>query len=351
PSTVTTIGVQTFFGCHSLESIELPSDVESIGMNAFASNENLSKITCHNENPINITDNVFNGIASKAVLYVPAASIETYKADDNWSKDFNEILPIGMVEIADGKAYTNKEDQEVPMVRYTRTFSAAQKDKWQALYIPFSFNVADYAEDFDVAEIYAICPTKDTNGNGVVDAEDDKVMILSFVKNCDTQANAPYMIRPKKAAKVTIESENELLHKATINSVEFSTSRTKYTVNGIYSTFVATPGDHNYYMGGGKVSWATTANISVSPNRWYMHEESKSYIGNDTGIDSESKPISIHVIGEDFDEATAIRLINAEFDLSNSNTGIYNLNGMKMDEAGKLPRGIYIKKGKKMVIK
>lgn len=266
-------------------------------------------------------------------------------------RDVNGKMLAGNIDLKDGVKYAFPYEVETQSISYTRSFSESQKGKWQALYVPFAFNVADYAEDFDVAEIYALCPTKDTNGDGVVDAEDDKVMILSFVKNGDTQANAPYMIRPKKAAKVTIESENELLHKATINSVEFSTSRTKYAVNGIYSTFVATPGDHNYYMGGGKVSWATTANISVSPNRWYMHEESKSYIGNDTGIDSESKPISIHVIGEDFDEATAIRLINAEFDLSNSNTGIYNLNGMKMNEAGKLPCGIYIKNGKKVIIK
>lgn len=266
-------------------------------------------------------------------------------------RDVNGKMLAGDIDLTDGVKYAFPYEVEAQSISYTRTFSDAQKGKWQALYVPFAFNVADYAEDFDVAEIYAICPTKDTNGDGVVDADDDKMMILSFVKNGKTQANAPYMIRPKKATAIKIESENELLHNVAINTVEFSTSRTKYTVNGIYSTFDAKPGDHNFYMSGGKFSWATTAKIAVSPNRWYMHEESKSYIGNDANLGFESKPIGIHVIGEDFDEATAIRIVNAEFNSSNSNTGIYNLNGLKMNETGTLPRGIYIKNGKKVIRK
>ncbi len=94
PSSVTTIGLQAFFECRSLESIELPSGVEAIGINAFAADEKLSKVICHNATPIEIDSNVFSGIASGAILYVPSEGLAAYNANASWKNSFASILEI-----------------------------------------------------------------------------------------------------------------------------------------------------------------------------------------------------------------------------------------------------------------
>ncbi|MDO4957789.1 MAG: leucine-rich repeat domain-containing protein [Prevotellaceae bacterium] len=355
PSTVTTIGVQTFFGCHSLESIELPSDVESIGMIAFASNENLSKITCHNENPINITDNVFSGIASKAVLYVPAASIETYKADDNWSKDFNEILPIGMVEIADGEPYTRTESEVVPMVRYTRNFSTSSVNKWQALCIPFSIDMV--SDDYQIGEILTFCPMKDTNGDGFIDGNDDNYLVITPCKNGKTVANAPYMIKPKKSGDIVFTEENCTLHAANAGELHFATTKTSYDIYGILQkSEVATVANQYYYMTAtGTISYRKTGSTTIKPNRWYMTMTKKTYGGDEIDdMSSNAREIQIFTIGEDMDEATAIGIIEAGTGHKSekaSDNSVYTLSGMKVDNVDNLPAGIYVKNGKKFVVK
>ena len=251
------------------------------------------------------------------------------------------------VELIDGNAYKNTEDFEAKKVSYTRTFSKA--GAWFALYLPFAIDIEAYKNDFDIAEIFTICPTTDTNGDGIVDASDSKKLILSRLNSGMTQPNAPYMIRTKAAKEYTIVSNNTTLASAEINEVEFATSRSQYTVKGIYDAgFYVKPGDNNYYMAtSGSVSFATTKNVNIKPNRWFMHEEAKDYCGS-SASNSASKFI-IEVVGEDLDETTAIKLINGETVSGNGKSNsAYNINGMKVDASKNLPSGLYIINGKKV---
>ena len=117
PNSVTSIGTYAFYGCFILSSISIPNGVTSIKDYAFAGCFNLSSITIPNS-ITSIGEGAFSGgftiitiiceaikvptlesyvfydrDISEAILYVPAESLEDYKAADQW-KEFGTILPI-----------------------------------------------------------------------------------------------------------------------------------------------------------------------------------------------------------------------------------------------------------------
>ena len=138
---------------------------------------------------------------------------------------------------------------------------------------------------------------------------------------------------------------------AEINEVEFATSRTQYSVKGIYAAdFYAVPGDNNIYVtASGGFGYAKTKNVNIKPNRWVLHEESKNYCSSTSNSNSKLANFTIEVLGEDLDETTAIKLINGETASEGAKNGsAYNLNGMKVDASKNLPSGLYIINGKKV---
>lgn len=94
---VTAIGNGVFFDNDTLESVEIPASVESIGATAFFSCSNLSSVTVLATTPPTLeADNVFDPYTelSPLKIYVPSASVSTYKAATNWSEYANEIYAI-----------------------------------------------------------------------------------------------------------------------------------------------------------------------------------------------------------------------------------------------------------------
>ena len=95
---VTRIGYATFYKCQGLTSIELPSGISNIGDWAFAECSGLKSITCKAITPPTCTNHSFKGdyssLYASATLYVPAESVDVYKAADTW-KEFTNILPVG----------------------------------------------------------------------------------------------------------------------------------------------------------------------------------------------------------------------------------------------------------------
>jgi hypothetical protein len=87
PNSVTGIGFSAFDHCYSLVSAVIGSRVTSIGEWAFSGCYALMSVTDLNPTPQYIRRNVLDGIdLSKATLYVPAASVEAYKATDVWQE-------------------------------------------------------------------------------------------------------------------------------------------------------------------------------------------------------------------------------------------------------------------------
>ena len=93
PSSVTSIGHYAFRYCDSLTSITIPSSVTSIGDSAFEGCSSLTSITINATTPPTlgssgtIPSNVTN-------IYVPAESVEAYKAASGWSSYSSKISAI-----------------------------------------------------------------------------------------------------------------------------------------------------------------------------------------------------------------------------------------------------------------
>ena len=117
PNSVTSIGDWAFASCTSLTSIDIPNSVNTIGYCAFGQCYSLTEITIPNT-VTTIDDYAFEGCTAltsvtitattpptlgrgafddtnNCPIYVPAASVDTYKAASGWSTYADRIRAIG----------------------------------------------------------------------------------------------------------------------------------------------------------------------------------------------------------------------------------------------------------------
>ena len=116
PSTLTSIGNNAFDGCTSLASIEFPSSLSVIGEVAFRNTpftsvdipssitnikryafnncRSLTSVTVRATTPPTLGESAFDGTNANLVIYVPAESVEAYKAASNWSTYASKIQAI-----------------------------------------------------------------------------------------------------------------------------------------------------------------------------------------------------------------------------------------------------------------
>lgn len=94
PNTATSIGDNAFNAINSLTSIVIPESVTSIGQYAFRFCNSLAEVVCKAKVAPQLNSDAFsNDVLSKATLYVPEESVESYKADGEWKK-FSDIQPL-----------------------------------------------------------------------------------------------------------------------------------------------------------------------------------------------------------------------------------------------------------------
>ena len=219
----------------------------------------------------------------------------------------------------------------------TKTFSSTG---WNALFVPFDFTLtAEMLNDFEFAKLYAVI----AENNAPV------VNFKTVAANDKISAYSPYLIKAKTAGShslnvgaVTYKSNaGEPPYTATID--EFYTF---YPV--MENTYTAV--EKGYYLDSEQNSFVYSVNEKtyVPPLRYYMtmwDKNAKDYIVPTSGGASKVK---FCVIGED--EPTGIT--DMVDDAANASGKIYNLQGVVVGNTTEgLPKGVYIKNGRKIIVK
>lgn len=357
---MTSIVEYVFCNCTGLTSITIPNNVTSIGNFAFSGCTGLNKVTIEVNRDLQIKECVFSssilnklfmsgktlpkatynnfadGLYSITTLYVPSSLYDEYRSTSPWSKFTNIVrIPDGSITLVDGENFTNEEQYDGQEISYTRTFN---NTKWQALYIPFSMSYDDWKNDFDIAYINGI-RQYDMNDDGAID---ETIMDVIKIKSGSLIPNTPYLIRAKTTGEKTFTVNNATLYKAEENSIDCRTTIAEYTFTGTYSTISAsTLIANNYYAMGGGSLVITDGTSDLKPYRWYMKIDSRSPMYN---ISNGAKTITINVVGEE--ETTGVN----EIRVTNDELPVYDLNGRRVNENSLKP-GIYVKNGKKVIIK
>lgn len=219
----------------------------------------------------------------------------------------------------------------------TKTFSSTG---WNAFFVPFDFTLtAEMLNDFEFAKLYAVI----AENNAPV------VNFKTVAANDKISAYSPYLIKAKTAGShslnvgaVTYKSNaGEPPYTATIDEIY-----TFYPVMEITYTAV----EKGYYLDSEQNSFVYSVNEKtyVPPLRYYMtmwDKNAKDYIVPTSGGASKVK---FCVIGED--EPTGITdLVD---DAANASGKIYNLQGVVVGNTTEgLPKGVYIKNGRKIIVK
>ncbi len=354
------IGKEAFSNCNNLNSITIPNSVTTIDDMAFNACNNLKNITIYVNQDLSIGLLAFGytGIEklmmygetlpastnkdwatcnyNTATLYVPSALYNDYHTTSPWSFFKNIVKVSQATNLTDGDTFANAEMRDNQDIVYTRNYT---NTKWQALYIPFSMSFNDWKDDFEVAYINSVRQL-DIDDDGIID---ETTMDIVKITNGSLIPNTPYLIRAKNIGEHTITITDATLHKAEKNSIDCRTTIAEYTFIGTYDTIPAsTLIANNYYAMGGGALIMTDGTSSLKPYRWYMKIESRSPMYN---INNNAKTITIHVIGKE-EETTGI--INTQ--QPSPNIKMYNLNGTMVSEYNLKP-GLYIKNGKKVIIK
>ena len=93
PESVTSIRNDAFAGCSSLTSVTIPESVTSIGDSAFSGCSSLTSITINAITPPYINYNSFSN-TNNCPIYVPAESVDAYKAASGWRSYAGRIQAI-----------------------------------------------------------------------------------------------------------------------------------------------------------------------------------------------------------------------------------------------------------------
>ena len=93
PDGLTSIESYAFLNCSALTSITLPASLTSIGYRAFRYCESLKTVTCLAATPPGLGTEAFENCALTAIQ-VPAASVDDYKAAQNWNYYADKIVAI-----------------------------------------------------------------------------------------------------------------------------------------------------------------------------------------------------------------------------------------------------------------
>ena len=197
-----------------------------------------------------------------------------------------------------------------------RTF---QVGKWNTLCLPYSLTADEVNRTFGA-------------GTKVADYTSESANTLTFTVGSTVTRGKPCLIKPALATSGIFRPNQGA------NRTAADVEHGNYTFTGIYAKTVLTTNDY-YFATNNTIKKANGTN-NLKAFRAYMK-----YTG---GTPAHELTLAI----EDNGETTYIRSVDVEGLEIESNSPVYNLKGQKMAESMEnLPKGVYVKDGKKFVIK
>ena len=229
-----------------------------------------------------------------------------------------------------------------------RTFTkSATNDKkgWNSIILPVNMTAAQVVEAFG----------KDTQLAEFDRLENNWIKFSTVNVAADgvvLKKNTPYIIYPTKEPgnySYTIDGVTHILydHVYVANGINYEdqTSKLEHTVNGIGMTYTGSYSNSNKVS---KDSYMFSKGDLVHTNKEHTVKAYRCWLKEDV---SSGKMLMFSLDGNGLDGTTGIQVI--EENKQNTNTGIYNLGGVRMNtnNIDKLPKGVYVVNNKVVVKK
>lgn len=251
--------------------------------------------------------------------------------DSEVSGSFKVNVVSAHTVVLDENSTTAPEDAEGVNVTVKRTINA---NEWSTICLPFAMTEAQMTAAFGEGVELA-----DFDGYVVDDEDAPTAITVNFVNASTIEANHPYIIKVSNAvSSFTVEKVDIVVDDPAVEHDNGKTGRNRVVYDGFYGTYVAgteiaysEDGDRNVFLSGGKFWYATESTKSLKGYRCYFW-----FIDELTEGDSSRFAMN-------FGEKTGIKNVNYQIDGK-----YYDLNGLRVETPTK---GIYIKDGKKVVVK
>ena len=295
PYGVTDIKDRTFWHCDELTSVVLPSSITSISLGAFFDCDKLTSLTVGMRKPLSAESLSYLGYYSNTgiTLYVPKYSKLSYEKATFW-KDFKEIIEL------EGDDYTSISIGSNGIATYSNeiglNFTSVSGLK---AYIASGFNPA--TGDLTMTRVYEV-----PAGEGLI------------LKGAADSYEVPY--------EETSAYYANLL-------VGVPTATTVSPTDGDYTNFILS---NDEVKGIGFYPLASAGEIGAN----------KAYLQLPTSI-LPAASRSLRMVFEDEEDVTGINALNDKEKMMNDKA-VYDLQGRRVS---KPTRGLYIKDGKKIMVK
>jgi Flp pilus assembly protein protease CpaA len=357
PNSVVSIGFASFQVCKSLTSVIIPSSVLSIDESAFYLCSSLIDVFCLAKDVPSTSEYAFKDPYPESMtLHVPASSISVYSEAEPW-KNFKEIIAIEET----GDTYTLI--YKVDGGEY-KTYSLKEGEK----ITPEEDPTKDGYEFSGWSEIPKYMPAKDLTivGNFDLIADYDEITLGSTGKGTfssrydlnftDVEGLKAYTATGYESEENTVWLSRVLRVPAEtglmVKGEAGKTYKVPHTTSASYYTnmFRANTGPQisigetedewtNYYLSGGQFK-KVNGNANIGHKKCYLQLPSRFF----------SKTRSIEIVYDDEEEGTTgiVPMDNGQWIMDKGSDVIYNLQGQRVKNPTK---GLYIKNGKKVLIK
>lgn len=214
---------------------------------------------------------------------------------------------------------------------------------WNSFFVPFDFTLTqEMLNDFEFATLYA---TALENGNG------SPAISYKMAKAGDKiAAFYPCLIKAKATGELKLNvSEVDYKSIKGVTPKDCSSIPELYTFHPVMeNTYIAAK--HGYYLKSEQNSffYNTHPEAYIQPLRYYMTIQDRGDMSYIVPANGGASKVKICVIGED--EPTGITDLVDE--AANASDKIYNLQGVVVGNTTEgLPKGVYIKNGRKIIVK